>query len=341
MSIAFRICLLAHLCLMSSLWSGQQPDAPENNNIEIAVGSSDIAVEPACEKKKEKPQETEEQKKENPEKENPEIVEKKQEEQKKELSTESSKPTPKSPHQFTWTVGIFSDYRSRGISQTMLEPCIQGQFVYKHDSGFYIRNWASNVDGTGNFITNTSMEWDIYVGVLRPFFNTKLQYEAGFLLFWYPGGQARVPAQTSYNTVEYYFALSYKEFEIKLSQTVNNFFGVNSKNPPINWSTKKPVRPNGNSYSSPYLEANYTWSFYPKWKAAFHLGYQGVTNYPQLSYVDFQVTIGREFEWFDAFLYFVTTNARHDFYDVPDDAFKPRKKKLGASGVVFGIAEAF
>ncbi len=46
--------------------------------------------------------------------------------------------TPASPHTFTGNVGLFSDYRFRGISQTYKQPAIQGGFDYSHSSGIYL-----------------------------------------------------------------------------------------------------------------------------------------------------------------------------------------------------------
>ena len=47
---------------------------------------------------------------------------------------------PASPHTFTGNVGLFSEYRFRGISQTFKKPAIQGGYGYSHKSGFYAGN---------------------------------------------------------------------------------------------------------------------------------------------------------------------------------------------------------
>ena len=62
-------------------------------------------------------------------------------------SAQAAKPA--SPHTFTGNVAVVSDYRFRGISQTYLEPAIQGGFDYSHASGFYFGNWNSSVSGNG------------------------------------------------------------------------------------------------------------------------------------------------------------------------------------------------
>lgn len=185
------------------------------------------------------------------------------------------------------------------------------------------------------------MEWDLYFGFKHKLFKTEAEYDIGFLYYYYPGGRALVRANTSYDTVEYYVSIMYKKFEIKLSLTITDYFANNSSNPPMNWDTGRPIRPNGSSFGSPYLEANYEYSFYPKWKANFHIGYQGVVNYPQLSYLDWLAGLTREFEWFEITLTYVQTNARRAFYNVPDNSFHPKRKDLGGPGVVLGVDRTF
>jgi len=44
------------------------------------------------------------------------------------------------------SVGLVSDYRFRGVSQTKQNAAIQGGITVTHDSGFYVGTWGSNVD---------------------------------------------------------------------------------------------------------------------------------------------------------------------------------------------------
>lgn len=244
-------------------------------------------------------------------------------------------------HKFTSTLTLVSDYRSRGISQTMRHPAVQGEFKYEHISGAYFKTWASNVDGTGNFINNCCMEWDFYLGYKRKLFCLPIKIDAGFEYYYYPGGRAHISKYVSYNTVEYYIQLSYKKFNITFHQTLTDFYGVCSKSPPINWNTHRTVKPNGHSYWSPYIEANWQIPFYEKFSLTLHAGYQGVINYPQLNYVDWLVSLTYKFKWFDLFATYVDTTAKHAFFDVPDHAYHPKRKQLGGPGVFVGIARAF
>jgi len=47
--------------------------------------------------------------------------------------------------QVTGNLGLTSDYRFRGISQTQNAPAVQGGIDYTHSSGFYVGNWNSSV----------------------------------------------------------------------------------------------------------------------------------------------------------------------------------------------------
>ena len=135
--------------------------------------------------------------------------------------------------------------------------------------------------------------------------------------------------------------MTYQKLEIKLSQTLTDYFANNSSNPPTNWNIRHPIHPNGHSYGSFYLEANFIYSPYPKWKTSWHLGYQSVTNYPQLNYLDCLVMLSYEFPWFELTLSYVNTNARQAFYNVPNHAFKALRKNLGGKGLILGIDHSF
>ncbi|MGE8407331.1 MAG: TorF family putative porin [Pseudomonas sp.] len=58
--------------------------------------------------------------------------------------------------------GIYSDYKSRGVSQTQGDPAIQGSATLSHSSGLYAGVWSSSVDlGLGSA---TRQEIDYYAG---------------------------------------------------------------------------------------------------------------------------------------------------------------------------------
>ncbi len=64
---------------------------------------------------------------------------------------------------FSWNVGVVSDYVFRGVSQSNREIAIQGGVDYAFgDSGFYVGTWASTVDY--GEVDAPDFEADFYVG---------------------------------------------------------------------------------------------------------------------------------------------------------------------------------
>jgi uncharacterized protein (TIGR02001 family) len=300
--------------------------------------------------KKENQGKREEEKKEKKEKK--EEPEKKEEEKKKEEKKEEEKP--KSPHTFAASVSFVSDYRFRGISQTFRRPAVQGTLDYSHVSGFYLGTFGSNVDGTTHFYNNTSLEWDFYGGYKGKLFPCRFPdfaYNIGVIYYYYPGGRAHVPHNVRYNTCEYFIELSYKWLSMKFWQALTDYFGVNSDNPPFNWEKHRYDHSNGSSRFSTYIEANATFELREKfcWRCLhggkltllLHVGHVTVRHYEQESYTDWRATLTQEFDWFNVFLSYVGTNARHAYFDIPDNEYHPKKYSLGAQGVVVGVIRSF
>ena len=63
----------------------------------------------------------------------------------------------------TWNLAVTSDYVFRGISQTDLDPALQGGLDYSFgDTGLYVGAWASNVDFADS--DGPYVELDYYIG---------------------------------------------------------------------------------------------------------------------------------------------------------------------------------
>ena len=125
-----------------------------------------------------------------------------------------------SPHSFTGNVGLFSDYKFRGYTQTNYNPALQGGFDYAHASGFYLGNWNSNVEQS--LYTGASLEMDFYGG-----FKGKLgeaTYDLGGIYYYYPGsGEFGLP---KVNNGELYVGLGYGIFSAKLFYAVTDYFAL-------------------------------------------------------------------------------------------------------------------
>ena len=79
-------------------------------------------------------------------------------------------------------VTLSSDYSFRGVSQTGLDPAIQGGFDIALDNGFSIGTWASNV----NFNSATSMELDLYASWESDTIADLFTLSASIIRFEYP-----------------------------------------------------------------------------------------------------------------------------------------------------------
>ena len=58
-------------------------------------------------------------------------------------TTQPPAATPASPLSFN--VGLTTDYRYRGISQSRLKPAISAGADYAHPSGFYVGTWLTSI----------------------------------------------------------------------------------------------------------------------------------------------------------------------------------------------------
>lgn len=89
------------------------------------------------------------------------------------------------PITVTGSVGLVSDYRFRGVSQSDEQLAIQGGFTVTHESGLYVGTWGSNLSGWGTF-GGANMELDLVAGYKLPLAGGSL--DVGATWYMYPGG---------------------------------------------------------------------------------------------------------------------------------------------------------
>ncbi|WP_066775771.1 TorF family putative porin [Sphingomonas sp. CCH5-D11] len=83
------------------------------------------------------------------------------------------------------SVGLVSDYRFRGVSQTDENLAVQGGLTIAHESGVYIGTWGSNLAGWGTF-GGANMELDLIAGYKATF--NDVSVDVGATWYMYPGG---------------------------------------------------------------------------------------------------------------------------------------------------------
>jgi uncharacterized protein (TIGR02001 family) len=92
---------------------------------------------------------------------------------------------PPKPVTVSGSVGIVSDYRFRGVSQSDEKLAVQGGITIAHESGVYIGTWGSNLSGWGTF-GGANMELDLIAGYKVPVGGGTL--DVGVTWYMYPSG---------------------------------------------------------------------------------------------------------------------------------------------------------
>ena len=86
------------------------------------------------------------------------------------LAQSAAPATPEPASTLAYNVGVVSEYRYRGITQSHFKPALQGGVDYSDKSGFYAGAWASTIrwisdnqtaDGQG---ADGPLEVDLYGG---------------------------------------------------------------------------------------------------------------------------------------------------------------------------------
>ncbi len=230
----------------------------------------------------------------------------------------------------SFNLGAVSDYRYRGISQTRLEPALQGGADYALASGFYVGTWLSTIrwikdwgSASGIDTGRANLEWDVYAGhkgELRP----GLSYDVGVLAYLYPGNRyGRLPGAADANTTELYGAFSFGVATVKYSHAVTHLFGT------------------GNSKGSGYLEAAASFDLGSGFSVTPHIGHQRVAHNGSYSYTDYALTAAKDFDGLVLSVALVGADTKSiagaKAYASPIDA----GKDLGKFGVVLGLKKTF
>lgn len=87
------------------------------------------------------------------------------------------------PITLTGGIALVSDYRFRGVSLTDKDFAVQPYLTVKHESGFYVGAWASNLSENAG----DDLEVDLYAGFSG---GEELTYDIGATYYLYPGVSA-------------------------------------------------------------------------------------------------------------------------------------------------------
>ena len=217
-------------------------------------------------------------------------------------------------HSFSGNLSLASDYRYRGISQTRLQPALQGGADYTHGpSGLYAGTWLSTIKWTGDAGGGGDIEWDLYAGK-RGQAGAGVSYDMGVLGYVYPAnGLKNVPGFADANTAEIYGQLGYGPAYAKYSLALTNLFGF------------------ADSRSSGYLDLGANVDLGSGVTLQLHAGRQQVRNSDAASYTDYKLGVSRDLGFASLALAFIATNAGHNAYASPANGQFLGKKALVVS----------
>ena len=176
----------------------------------------------------------------------------------------------------SYNIGVVTDYRYRGISQSRLKPALQGGVDYSNPNGVYLGTWLSTIKWTKDAGGGGDVEWDLYGGYKGEIVKD-VAYDVGGLYYFYPGNKlGSVTGLVNANTFEIYGAVTFGPLTVKYSNALTNTFGnVNSKN-------------------SGYLDLSASFDLGSGFNLAPHIGHQEIKGTTGLSYTDYSLTLGKD-----------------------------------------------
>ena len=187
------------------------------------------------------------------------------------------------PGEFSGNVALTNNYMFRGVSQTADDAAIQGGLDWDSGMGIYIGTWASNIDfGPGG----GTMEWDIYGGYAGSI--DAFSYDVGVIGYLYPGAASIL----NYDYLEAYLNLGYD-------------FGPASVSAGLAWSPDW----TGGLDDAYYFSGGIAVPIMEGLSIDANIGYSDFHSTSGLvDYVDYNVGIAYEFEWFTTDLRFTDTD---------------------------------
>jgi uncharacterized protein (TIGR02001 family) len=206
-----------------------------------------------------------------------------------------------------FNAGVVTDYRYRGISQSRLQPALQGGVDFTAGA-FYLGAWGSTIkwikDGGGD----ANVEIDLYGGY-KGEISKGVTYDIGALAYQYPSNKLKPSA----NTFEVYGAITAGPVTAKYSHSTTNLFGA------------------ANSKGSGYLDISATFDV-GGFAVTPHIGRQTVKNNSASSYTDYSLAISKEISGITWSATLVDTNIA---------VIGGAGKDLGKAGIVLGAKMAF
>ena len=224
--------------------------------------------------------------------------------------------------QVTGNLGLTSDYRFRGISQSQNAPAVQGGVDYNHSSGFYIGNWNSSVSSQ-LYPSGSGVESDLYAGWKKDIYKG-LTLDVGSYNYFYPRAKT-TGTGSNFDTYEAFVGLGYGPVSAKYNRTLGNgYFGA------------------ANAQGTQYYQADVAYPLPIKGleKVSFlaHAGHTNVANSSTLDYTDYNVGLGYDLQgWQFAAKYYTNTSMTSSF----QTANTVSGQKLYKNAGVLSVSKSF
>jgi uncharacterized protein (TIGR02001 family) len=214
-------------------------------------------------------------------------------------------------HAVSYNVSLVSDYRYRGLSQSGLDPALQGGADYTHNpTGFYAGTWLSSIKWVKDLGGDGNVEWDLYAGK-RGELGGAISYDVGGLYYFYPSNGLHPSA----NTFELYSQLGYGPVYVKYSHATTNLFGT------------------PDSKQSGYLDVFANFPINDGLVLNLHAGRQRVRNNGGLSYNDYKIGLTKDFGIATVTLVAIKADTRA--------YLSPSGRNLGKTAAVLSVTKTF
>lgn len=226
------------------------------------------------------------------------------------VSAQETEP-PKPDNEVSFNAALTSDYRYRGISQTRLDPALQGGADYTHNpTGLYAGTWLSTIKWTKDLGGDGNVEWDIYGGK-RGNITDDFTYDVGGLYYYYPNNGLSPNA----NTFELYGQLGYKFATLKYSHSLTNLFGT------------------ADSKGSGYLDASANIDISNGFTLNLHVGRQNVRHNGFASYTDYKIGVTKDLGVCSVALAYIKADS--------SAYLSPSAENLGKSAALLTVSKTF
>jgi uncharacterized protein (TIGR02001 family) len=219
----------------------------------------------------------------------------------------------------SFNAAVASDYRYRGISQTRLQPALQGgaDFV-NNPTGLYVGTWVSAIKWTRDAGGGGDAEWDIYGGK-RGTITADVTYDVGALAYIYPNnGLDKVAGLKDANTLELYGQVGMGPAYAKYAYAMTNLFGF------------------GDSRGSGYLDLGANVDAGHGITVNLHAGHQSVRHNGAASYTDWKLGATKDFGVCTLAAAVLGTNADKLAYATPVNG-----KFMGKTALVVTLSRTF